>query len=67
MNAMKLKKLEDMKNKVGAMTSDEALELAIHFEQMARDVGPFDSAFSHFVSNYTGFMAYAELLCDNGE
>ena len=36
MNAIKLKKLEIMKAKVGEMTSDEAIEMAIHFDQIAK-------------------------------
>ena len=39
MNAIKLKRLEIMKAKVGEKTSDEALEMAIHFDQIAKDVG----------------------------
>ena len=67
MNAMKLKRLEIMKGKVGEMTSDEALEMAIHFDQIAKDVGPFDMAYVMFIENRDGFMSYAELLCENGE
>ena len=67
MNAMKLKKLEIMKSKVGQMTSDEALEMAIEFDQIANDVGVFDMAYAMFIENRDGFMSYAELLCENGE
>ena len=67
MNAIKLKKLEIMKAKVGEMTSDEALEMAIHFDQIAKDVGVFDMAYEMFIENRDGVMSYAELLCENGE
>lgn len=67
MNEMKLKKLEIMKGKVGEMTSDEALNMAIHFDQIAKDVGVFDMAYSMFIANRDGYMSYAELLCENGE
>lgn len=67
MNEMKLKKLEIMKGKVGKMTSDEALNMAIHFDQIAKDVGVFDMAYSMFIANRDGYMSYAELLCENGE
>lgn len=43
-------------------TVDEALELAIHAERMAKDVGAFDFAHYHFIRIQTSYENLAELL-----
>lgn len=55
-------KLNFMKRVIGPMTSREALELAIMYEEHKKDVGPFDQAFSLFAEQQRKFEEYALLL-----
>ena len=44
------------------LTTDEALELAIHHEDMSKQVGPLDMAYRHFNSLKYNYTRLAELL-----
>lgn len=54
--------LKSMRETIGVMTSREALELAIMYEEHRKDLGPFDPAFGCFVSQQDIFEKYALLL-----
>lgn len=67
MTNTKLARLSFLKQRVGAMSSEEALDLAIYHEGVLRSLPVYDIAYTVMLSQYNGFMEYAELLCDNGE
>jgi hypothetical protein len=54
--------LESIRKRVGAMTSKEALEMALFTEQTCSDVGEHDPAYDHFLRQKEGFLKYAVLL-----
>ena len=56
------RKLEFYRERLGAMTSAEALQLAIEAEQTKNDVGPFDTAFEYFANQQVVFEKYEHLL-----
>lgn len=62
MNLLETKKLEIYKSRIGLMTSDQALELALEAEQFAKDCGPFDVAFGYMKHQQRTFEEYALLL-----
>lgn len=62
LNAVEQRKLSKYLEHVGRMTSDEALQLALEAEQIAKDVGPTDYAFAKFKNDEIHFFEYAELL-----
>jgi len=55
-------KLDRYLEKVGRMTADQALEMALMSEDFANQVGPFDMAYAKFKNDQVEFFKYAELL-----
>lgn len=55
-------KLVRHKARIGILSIDECLELAIQAEQFKNDVGPFDIAFHHFADDAIRLEEYAYLL-----
>ena len=62
MTKLDLMKLKHYRAKIGEMTSQEALEIALLSELTCKDIGPFDPAFTMFKQRELDFTAYAELL-----
>ena len=62
MTLLETRKLEKYKNHIGLMTSEQALQLALNAEQIAKDCGPFDIAFEHIKRQQLTFEEYALLL-----
>jgi hypothetical protein len=55
-------RLNHYRGRFGAMTSEEALLIALDADQFKRDMGPFDPAFRKFAQDEIDFTSYAELL-----
>lgn len=62
MTLLEARKLEMYKSKIGAMTSEQALTLALEAEQIAKECGPFDVAYEQFKRQQITFEEYALLL-----
>ena len=62
LNDLEKRKLIFLKESIGAMTSEEALQLAIECEETKKAVGPFDQAFSWFNERQTVLENYALLI-----
>lgn len=62
LNKLEERKLIFLKKCFSAMTSAEALQLAIEYEEQKRAVSPQDHAFSWFNYRQAGFETYALLL-----
>lgn len=54
--------LDALKQKVGKLTSEEALELAIQADDFLKTMGSSDPAYQHFFQQRAGFLLYAELV-----
>ena len=55
---LRVKMLENRIGSLDQWTADAALDIALHAEQTAKDVGPFDPAFSKFTMDaYKWFNA----------
>jgi hypothetical protein len=55
-------KLKHYRDRLGPMTSNEALTISLGAEQTRLDIGVFDPAASHFTQEQIDFLNYAELL-----
>lgn len=66
-NSIEKRKLEFYKSELGLMSSTEALLLAIESEQIAKNCGPFDPAYTLFSRQSRQFEDYALLLEKGGE
>lgn len=62
MTLLEARKLEMYKSRIGLMTSEQALQLALDAEQIAKDCGPFDIAFEQMKRQQLTFEEYALLL-----
>ena len=62
MNAYDKQELIRYRESLGDMSSNEALQLAIDAEQIAKDCGPQDIAFIRFKREQVVFETYAQLL-----
>ena len=60
-------KLSQYKAQIGAMSSTEALTLALKAEEIRKDLGAFDLAFEYYSNKQYAFEGYALLLEKNGE
>jgi hypothetical protein len=62
MTKLEVMKLKHYRDRLGPMTSNEALTIALGAEQTRLDIGAFDPAASHFTQEQIDFLNYAELL-----
>jgi hypothetical protein len=62
MTKLQIMKLKFYRDRLGVMTSKEALEIALGAEQTRRDIGSFDPATTYFTQQQVDFLNYAELL-----
>ena len=62
MTPLEKRKLEAYKQKIGELTIDDALMLAIEAEEHKIACGPFDPAFSYMFNQQRMFEEYALLL-----
>lgn len=62
MTPLQVGKLEFYRQKIGSMTSAEAMQLALEAERIAKECGPHDIAFECFTKEKEVMVNYAELL-----
>jgi hypothetical protein len=62
MTKFDLMKLNHYRGRFGAMSSAEALMIALDAAQFMQDMGPFDLAFKKFAQDERDFIEYADLL-----
>jgi hypothetical protein len=62
MTKIEILKLKFYRERIGSMSSKEALMLALEAEQIKRDMGPLDITAEHFYQQQRDLTEYAELL-----
>ncbi len=61
-DAAKERLLTDRIGPFRQLSADEALKMALDCEQTAKDCGPFDPAYSHFIQKSLDWLTAATLI-----